>query len=303
MSRPLRAAALALAIGAVSVLPAAAAEAEMCPGLDSGRVEAADNPFTVTVDAPAGQAIMLYCVATVAGNDPELIAVDPGVASLLLSHPSGLAIAHWSVAYGTVPAPVDDGPADVWWPTAPTAPATPEPPAAPAPALDPASQPVPVSPPAAPEPPSGAPVPMVASSPTDAPTLGQNSGPRAPSTARSSMARSSTAPSHVPDVSVVVRTASPVAPPSTEAQPTDGSVVADPSGTLPTDLSQPDVPGGASAAASSSPATLAMAGDVRRAGFSGGGEPGALVTMVLVLAMLGSAAAVLHVARRESPKG
>lgn len=302
MSRPLRAALLSLALGVTSVLPAAAADGQTCPGLDSGRVEASGSPMTVTVDAPAGQLITLYCVASVAGNDSELIAVDPGVATLLLSHTSGTGIADWSVAYGTVPAAADDAPADLWWPTTPAESGPAEDPALPAPAVEPESQSAAAAPPAAAEAPSNVLTPTVDASPKDTPTIGEKTGPRAASTATpgsasSSTASSSTAPRHVLDPSGAVLTASPLAPQSAAPEPSDGSAVADRAGTPLADSSPHDVPG--SGATSASPATP-ITGEVRRAGLSVGGAPGALATALLMLAMLGSAGAVLHVARRES---
>lgn len=305
MSRPLRTALLSLALGATSVLPAVATDAQVCPALDSGRVATTGGPLTVTVDAPAGQVIMSYCVAAGSGDGPELIAVDPGVETLLISHPSGMPIDHWSVTYGTVAGPTDAPPAETWWPASPSVPVGEVPPAAPAPApvAEPA-QPVDLAVPA----PAPAAVATASALPEPARAVGRPSKAAPTSTSPSNAARvnvpSGPAASGAPAVPARPEAAaSPVLPkpaavPSAAVPSAGGAAVKTPAQDQGVDPSRREARPRAAARLASEVAPAA-ASAVRTSGFAADSDLGAGAAALLMLGLLGSTAAALHVARRE----
>lgn len=325
-SRPLRTALLSLALGAVTALPAAAMDAEPCPDLDSGRVETSGSPMAVTVDAPVGHVIMSYCVGASAGGAPELIAVDPGVATLLLSHPSGHPVTHWSATYGSIPVATDDTPAEAWWP-APPSPDAGVQPSAPAPVESaPSPEPAVSAPVAAPR--DGSPA---EASPADArPAPGASPAEASPAGARPTPGAAVITPGGPSESEVTA--SSNAAPSRTTLSSVGGSgtvstaVVAS-AAALPTTATSPGLvdrlsvpstePSGALTAAQLGGATTGaratrergdtarasavapVSSEVRHAGFSGDGQLGASVAALLMLGLFGSTAAVLHLARRE----
>jgi len=87
---------MGLAIAAVLLLaPAGSASAsEVCAGLDSGKIDTTGDPASVTITASSGNQITGYCVK--AGTEPVYVTVDPPVDSLVITHPSGKAVSHYS---------------------------------------------------------------------------------------------------------------------------------------------------------------------------------------------------------------
>ena len=82
--------------------PAASNSREVCPPLDSGKIDTTGDPQTVTMTAPEGQVITEYCIkagSTQSGAGVEFIKVDPPVNSITVPHPSGKAVSHYSFAY------------------------------------------------------------------------------------------------------------------------------------------------------------------------------------------------------------
>jgi hypothetical protein len=93
---------LALGIG-----PAAAQE-EVCPALDSGKIDTPGEPTSVVVTAPEGFLISGYCVK--AGSDEsgagvEFVTVDPPQESVTITHPSGKAVSHYSYSLVEIETP------------------------------------------------------------------------------------------------------------------------------------------------------------------------------------------------------
>jgi hypothetical protein len=102
-SKAMRAAgALALAIGFVIMGGSALANEQVCPGLDSGKIDEPGKKTQKTVTAPDGQLIDQYCVKAGSANQgygPELKTVDPPQKSVTISHSSGKDISHYSLSY------------------------------------------------------------------------------------------------------------------------------------------------------------------------------------------------------------
>jgi hypothetical protein len=121
MMRYLRAigATLLLAAGlALTFGPAAGATSdEVCPGLDSGKIDTSGDPQSVTVDAPAGSLISGYCVKG-GSEGPIFVTVDPPASSVTIDYPGvngggqQPAVSHYSLSYvpvtTTVPTTVPD---------------------------------------------------------------------------------------------------------------------------------------------------------------------------------------------------
>lgn len=86
---------------------------DLCPaygdgtGLSGGslKINTSGDPISVTVNAPAGYLIDLYCVK--AGTVAEFINVAPPQASVTITAPSGKAVSHYSLRF--VPATTEDG--------------------------------------------------------------------------------------------------------------------------------------------------------------------------------------------------
>ena len=143
-----------------AALPAAH-DGQVCPPLDSGKVDTTGDPATVTVTAPDGYAVGTVCIKAGSvnqGNGPEFTETDHEATSVTLGHSSGKAVSHWSANFVPLLADPDpeppDGPVD---PTPPPPDEAPDPtteatdvaPVAPAPAPV-APAPAPVAPAAAP---------------------------------------------------------------------------------------------------------------------------------------------------------
>lgn len=91
----------------------AMAQQEVCPGLDSGKIDTSGDPLSVTVTAPAGFLISGYCVK--AGSDAsdagvEFVTVDPPQASVTISHSSGKAVSHYSYSLVQIVTPTSPPP-------------------------------------------------------------------------------------------------------------------------------------------------------------------------------------------------
>ena len=94
------------------VLPALSAHAgpaDVCPGLDSGKIDVSGEQTSITVTAPAGYLIDEYCVkaGSVQGGTggPVIVAVNPPQKSVTITYPSGKAISHYSVSYVPISTP------------------------------------------------------------------------------------------------------------------------------------------------------------------------------------------------------
>ena len=103
-------------LAAAAALPGSTADSDgrVCPPLDTGRIDTAGEPHSVTVTAPEGYAIDTVCIkagSVQQGNGPELYEAGPDATSLTLGHSSGKAVSHWSASFTplTTPTlPVDD---------------------------------------------------------------------------------------------------------------------------------------------------------------------------------------------------
>lgn len=101
-------ASLVLLSGAAAVPAAAGAGTQVCPSLDTGKIDTTGDPLTVTVTAPEGYAIGQVCVkagSVQQGDGPELLVPDAGVTSLTFGHSSGKAVSHWSASFVPLPEP------------------------------------------------------------------------------------------------------------------------------------------------------------------------------------------------------
>jgi hypothetical protein len=85
---------LVLALGLIA-LPADATD--VCPGLDSGKIDTTGDPATVTVTAPDGFLIDSYCVK--AGPGFVIINVDPPAETVVIDHPTKDSVSHYSLSY------------------------------------------------------------------------------------------------------------------------------------------------------------------------------------------------------------
>lgn len=102
---------VALLFGAITMLPTSTLEAqsqEVCLALDSGKIDTAGDPLTVTMTAPPGNLITQYCVK--AGSDTSIpdgavvyVTVDPPQAEITVAHPSGKSVSHYSFAWEPIP--------------------------------------------------------------------------------------------------------------------------------------------------------------------------------------------------------
>lgn len=81
------------------VAPASAAT-QLCPGLDTGRINVVGQQTTITLVAPEGQLITAVCIK--GGTVAETFTYSPGVTSVTLSLQSGKGISHYSVSYDDV---------------------------------------------------------------------------------------------------------------------------------------------------------------------------------------------------------
>lgn len=133
----LLAAGLALTFG-----PSASATSdEVCPGLDSGKIDTTGDPQSVTVDAPAGQLISGYCVKG-GSEGPIFVAVDPPAATVTIDYPGvngggqQPAVSHYSLSYVPVTTTVPPTTAPTTTQTPPTSSIPDDPPDEPTGSID-----------------------------------------------------------------------------------------------------------------------------------------------------------------------
>lgn len=91
--------------------PAAQEDPQVCQGLDSGKTDVEGEHTQIEITAPEGMLIYAYCVkagSTQQGNGPVYVVLDEPAESVIISHPSGKAISHYSVTYVPVEQPVID---------------------------------------------------------------------------------------------------------------------------------------------------------------------------------------------------
>lgn len=89
--------------------------ADVCGGLDSGKVEVSSDAKSVTVTAPEGKLIDGYCVkagSSSTGDGAEYVSVDPPQETVVITHSSGKGVSHWSVSYVDDPATTTTQPGD-----------------------------------------------------------------------------------------------------------------------------------------------------------------------------------------------
>jgi hypothetical protein len=82
-------------------VPAAAA-ADVCSGLHSGKIDTTGDPQSASHTAPSGQMLTGYCVKAGPGNQgngPEYVTLTTPVATLTITHSSGKAVSHYSFSY------------------------------------------------------------------------------------------------------------------------------------------------------------------------------------------------------------
>lgn len=104
-----------LAAGAVAglvllgggVMPASAAPPanQICPGLDSGKIDVTGNVTSITLTAPEGMLITSVCVKSGSANQglgAVITTYDPGVTSVTITGLQGKGISHYSVSYDDV---------------------------------------------------------------------------------------------------------------------------------------------------------------------------------------------------------
>ena len=153
--------ALALTFAGVQVATAQPVESEeVCPGLDSGKINTTGDPMSITIpnsDTPAlpeGALISQYCVKAGSVNQglgPEIVNFDPGEESVTFEYPvANKAISHYSFAWTFTPEPTESPtPTPTETPTespTPTPTATSTPPPVETPAATPEATVTPASP-------------------------------------------------------------------------------------------------------------------------------------------------------------
>jgi len=99
------------------VLPALranAADGNVCPPGDSGKIDVPGDQLSVTVTAPAGYLISGYCVkaGSVQGGTggPVFVVVNPPQKTVTITYPGGKAVSHYSVTYVPVTPPTTPPP-------------------------------------------------------------------------------------------------------------------------------------------------------------------------------------------------
>lgn len=99
------------------VLPALranAADGNVCPPGDSGKIDVPGDQLSVTVTAPAGFLISGYCVkaGSVQGGTggPVFVVVNPPQKTVTITYPGGKAVSHYSVTYVPVTPPTTPPP-------------------------------------------------------------------------------------------------------------------------------------------------------------------------------------------------
>jgi hypothetical protein len=95
-------------IGGAAGTVGAQNQTQVCPDLDTGKIDPPGEPTSFTFTAPEGQVIVQICVKAGSAQQEEgpfFIDFDPGVTSATFSHPSGKGISHFSVRFAPAPPP------------------------------------------------------------------------------------------------------------------------------------------------------------------------------------------------------
>jgi hypothetical protein len=104
---------------------------QVCPDLDTGKIDPPGDPTSVTITAPEGQVIVQVCVKAGSAQQeegPEFFNFDPGVTETTVSHSSGKEISHYSVQFADAPPPTTAAPPTTAPPVTQAAPPPPPPP-------------------------------------------------------------------------------------------------------------------------------------------------------------------------------
>jgi hypothetical protein len=81
---------------------------QVCPDLDTGKIDPPGDPTSLVITAPEGKVIVQVCVKAGSAQQQEgpfFIDFDPGVTETTISHPSGKEISHYSVKFADAPPP------------------------------------------------------------------------------------------------------------------------------------------------------------------------------------------------------
>jgi hypothetical protein len=90
-------------------------DGQVCVGLDSGKTDTSGDPQTVTVEAPEGMVITDYCVkagSSKHGDGPVYVELEETTDVLVIRHPSGKAVSHYSLSYAPATVPGDEEPTE-----------------------------------------------------------------------------------------------------------------------------------------------------------------------------------------------
>lgn len=88
---------------------------QVCPPLDSGKIDVVGDHTSVTVTAPEGMVIVHYCVKAGSenqGDGPVEVHVDPPATTITITHPSGKDISHYSLEFDVIDNPTPPPPHD-----------------------------------------------------------------------------------------------------------------------------------------------------------------------------------------------
>ena len=87
-------------------------QGQVCPDLDTGKIDPPGDPTSFTFTAPEGKVIVQVCVKAGSAEQEEgPFFIDfPGVTSATFSHPSGKEISHFSVKFADAPPPTTVAP-------------------------------------------------------------------------------------------------------------------------------------------------------------------------------------------------
>jgi hypothetical protein len=120
---------------------------QVCEDLDSGKIDAGGSETTLEITAPEGFLISGYCVKAGSAEQeegPVFVVVDPPQETVIIEHPSGKEISHYSVEYVPITPPTTPPPTT---PPPTTPPPTTPPPTTPPPTTPPATTPPATTPP------------------------------------------------------------------------------------------------------------------------------------------------------------
>ena len=79
---------------------------KVCDDLDSTKINVSGSNPMLEISAPEGFVITEYCVkagSVQQGNGPEYVTVDPPTRTVIIEHPSGKDISHYSYSYEPEP--------------------------------------------------------------------------------------------------------------------------------------------------------------------------------------------------------